>query len=648
MDIKLQKLSLKNFKGIKELDVNFNCRNTNICGDNATGKTTIYDAFLWLLFNKDSSNKTDFNIKTLGNNGKVIHMLEHEVEAILLVNNQELKLKKMLQENWVKKRGQAEQEFSGNVTSYWIDDVPVQKKDYDLKINELVDEQLFKLITNPLFFNTQLNWQKRREILLNICGDLTDEDVLNSDGKWLKLKTILNGKSTNDYSKIAKEQLKKLKEEKEKIPVRIDELTSTLLDTADDIDYESIEKEKQYRLEEMEKINKTIEDINKTNDINTKFVNKLAVKRNELATLRNRLENAQKSEISNKKIDLSNKINEKNNTITQLVNKNETTVIFLEDNERMLLKLRDEWETLNASNFILDNSNSDLFICPTCKQNLPILQKNEKMQEMKNNFENEKKKGLESINVTGKELKSQNEKWQNENIDNYNKIEKLREDVLLLKNEISILEEQEKTLDSVSLLENSEYKELINEVATLEKHVSELVGSDASSYREQITKLQEDINSIDKTLANRDVTDRTKSRIDELKELEQKMANQVLELEEHTYLLEEFIKAKVNILEKNINSIFKFVKFKLFDMQINGGISETCEALVNGVPFADVNNASKINAGLDIINTLSTYYNKKATIFVDNSESVNNLIDVDTQIIRLVVSKDASLRIEVL
>ena len=136
MEIKIFNLKLKNFKGIKELEVVFNGQNTNIYGRNATGKTTIFDAFKWLFFDKDSNDKKDFNIKTLDQNNKPIHFLEHEVEATLLIDGQDMTFKKVFQEKWVKKRGQSEQEFSGHETNYWIDEVPVKKKDYEEKMVE--------------------------------------------------------------------------------------------------------------------------------------------------------------------------------------------------------------------------------------------------------------------------------------------------------------------------------------------------------------------------------------------------------------------------------------------------------------------------------------------------------------------------------
>ena len=124
------------------------------------------------------------------------------------------------------------------------------------------------------------------------------------------------------------------------------------------------------------------------------------------------------------------------------------------------------------------------------------------------------------------------------------------------------------------------------------------------------------------------------------------MAQEIANIEKTQYTIENFIKLKVDTIENRINEKFSLVKFKLFEDQINGGQVETCEALVNGVPFSSLNTASKINAGIDIINTLCEFYNVSAPIFIDNRESVVKLLDSNSQIINLIVSEsDKKLRI---
>ena len=220
--VKFQSLQMLNFKGVPNFNLNTNGSNAKVYGDNATGKTTVFDAFTWLLFDKDSSNKKDFSIKTLVN-GKELHNLDHTVDAILKVGGSLVHLRKVYKEKWTKKRGNPTPNFAGHTTDYYIDEVPVKKKEYEAKVNEIMQEELFKLLTNPSYFNEQLKWQDRRKTLLEIVGDITDQDVINANPELKELPTILQNKTVEDYKKIVASKRKAINDELEKIPVQIKE-----------------------------------------------------------------------------------------------------------------------------------------------------------------------------------------------------------------------------------------------------------------------------------------------------------------------------------------------------------------------------------------------------------------------------------------
>ena len=205
MDIRINRLLLQNFKGVKSLEINADGANLKIYGYNATGKTTVFDAFTWVLFGKDSLGRSDFGIKTQDENGKVIHNLEHSVEVELAIDDSILTLKKVYAEKWTKKRGSAEAEFSGHETKYFINEVPSTKKEYEQKIAMYIDENLFKTITNPLYFNEHLKWQDRRAILLSLCeGNMSDNDMLARSSEFSPLLDELKGRTVQEYSKIIK------------------------------------------------------------------------------------------------------------------------------------------------------------------------------------------------------------------------------------------------------------------------------------------------------------------------------------------------------------------------------------------------------------------------------------------------------------
>ena len=226
--MKILSLKLTNFKGIRDFTLDAQGDNVSIYGDNATGKTTLFDAFLWLLFGKDSQNKKDFDIKTLDPAGQALSGLDHEVEGIFEVKGQRLTLKKSFKEKWTKKRGAVIAEFTGHTTDHYIDGVPVPEKDYTAKIAEIAQEDIFKLLTNPGYFNEKLKWQDRRKILLEVCGDLTDAEVIASSESLSKLPTILGNRKLEDHRKVMAARRAEINKELEKIPVRIDEATKAL------------------------------------------------------------------------------------------------------------------------------------------------------------------------------------------------------------------------------------------------------------------------------------------------------------------------------------------------------------------------------------------------------------------------------------
>jgi len=648
----LNKITIKNFKGIKNLQIDFNGRNTNISGENATGKTTVYDSFLWLLFDKDSTNRKDFNLKTIDKLGSQIHMLEHEVEATIEVNGKEITIRKVMEEKWTKKRGSAEQEFSGHETSCYIDEVPVKKSEYQDKINNLIDENIFKLLTNPVYFNTMLKWQDRRTMLLSITGDMSDEQVIDSDIKLISLREILNGKSTEDYGKIIKEKIKRLNEDIEKIPTRIDELNHNK-ETLEKIDYESIEKEKEF---ENMKLNAIDEQLNSAVAVNQKYNNKLI----EISQLKNKLATIEREiqfNASREGIDTENKLNnlisEKKNiefridTLKQTI---ESVDKYIEECNKKKNELYKKYDATTADKFYQPDDNN--FNCTTCGQSLPGDDIKTKIEDMRNSFNKNKLETIEKINVEGKFITGDAKAHELRANEYKTELDQSKELLTAVINNIAAIELEIKTINDnkteIDYTSSKEYTQIKAEIAQLELELNKPVEDITTALKQEKIEIQNKINELNKQLANQEVEIKTNARIEQLELEERNLAEKIAELEGHRYLIEEFIKTKVNMLEEFINSKFKVVRFKLFDTQINGGLNECCETLVNGVPYSDVNNAGKINAGMDIIATLIEHFGVKAPIFVDNAESINDLYNLDTQIIRLLVSRDKQLKVEVI
>ena len=645
MKIKLLNLKLVNFKGVKEFELQADGEDIKVFGDNATGKTTVFDSFVWLLFGKDSQNSTQFEIKTL-RDGKPIHKLNHEVEATLLVDGQELTLKKVFKEKWTKKRGSATESFSGHTTNYYIDGVPSKKKEYEGKISEIVDEEVFKLLTNPAYFNEQLKWQDRRKTLLEIAGDVTDEEVIASNESLAKLTEILGNRSIDDHKKVIASKRKEINQELERIPIRIDEINRNLPDV-NGLDKQTIETKLNDLSKQIDAKNDEINSIKNGSEVNEikKQISDIEL---QIANVHNEHTQNEQQEL----FKLKTRLQEEESNLIVLRNdlkakeqQKQINESRIKDFEKQMNELRNKWMEVNGEEFDHESNCT----CPTCKQDLPV----EQIEEVKQRFNLNKANELESINEKGIELKNKvdelkqiNERIQSE-IDKTTEIGKEKaKEVEQLKGKIEKAESEVTPVE-----ENEQYIKLQEEKEALEQKIEVLqqsVDESVQKVQQEVTLLKEQQNALQMDLSKLQQSEQSLERISELEAQERQLAQEFEELEHQLYLTEEFIRTKVDLLEEKINSKFKYARFKLFEQQINGGLKEVCETTYEGVPYSGgLNNAARINVGLDIINTLSRHYGVSAPIFVDNAESVTSLIDIDAQVISLVVSEDdKELRIE--
>lgn len=645
--IVLKGLYLKNFKGIKELDIDFG-KVTNIFGDNGTGKTTIFDAFTWLLFDKDSQDKSKFDIQPLDENNNVIHMRVTEVTAVLEIDGIKTALRKVLEEKWVKPKGKPETEFKGTTTTYYIDEVPKKQGEYKKAINDIIQEDIFKLLTNPMYFSTNLKWQDRKKALMDIIGDFTDEDVIASKKDLSPLRELLGNKNIDELKKSIAASKKKLIKDKESIPPRVDELSKTL---REDIDFKASELRKSTILSDIKDIEDQLLD-------RSKFDNEVLKKKDKLYSLKDALKNIEyeaKTNLEKPLIELKDNLYKSNsrkmqlgrelNTIESEINYKELSIENLQDE---MAELRKQYEDIQNEELHFDEN---MFVCPTCKRPFEAADVEAKKQEMLENFNSNQSKRLDQINVKGQAKAAKVEILSKEIQELNNKAADLNTQLSNITAAVADLKEKiEKFKPQLNLESDAEYQELKNEIGDLE---TELVApsdtnSQVESLRHKKSNLEVELDGINNLLSYKEQNAALKARIVELQVKEKTLAQQIADLEKQEFLCEDFIRAKVELLESSINSKFKYVKFRFFKQQVNGGIDEDCEPLVNGVPFnTNLNSAAKVNAGLDIINTLSQHYGINAPIFVDNKESVTKLIDTDSQLINLVVSEnDKKLRVE--
>ncbi|MCY7570982.1 AAA family ATPase [Bacillus pumilus] len=643
-NIRLAELHLSNFKGVKSFPLETGGESAKVYGDNATGKTTLFDAFTWLLFDKDSQNKKDFEIKTLSKDNKAVSGIDHEVSAVLLIDGKSVELKKVYSEKWTKKRGSAKQVFSGHTTNYHVNGVPVKKKEFAEKVNEIISEDIFKLITSPSYFNEQMKWQDRLAVLMEIGGAVTDDDVIKQDSSLSKLQSILGERSLDEQKSILAEKRKKITKLLEQFPVRIDEINRSIEDVTD-IDQEQLKKE------DLKALQASIDDLEK--EAHSIRVDAGADRKKRMLQLEGDLQqikndhDTERFQVVNEKKEAyykaKNSLSQIKHNLDSLKTKKDHLTSFLSQTDKERVELREEWSKKYEESFE-DHQTA----CPTCGQPLP----EEKIQIAIEKFNLQKSVSLERIVDKGKQLGIEYDNKQNELYEVDEKIqllileekfttaavEKLKEDMEQAEASIAPLSDNPLYISKIE-----EIEKINNEIQSDEQETSGSV----QAINEQIKEKQQEMTLIRNDLSRIDQAQKALNRIEELKEEERKMADDYNEVEQQSFLIEEFIRTKMSLMEERINSKFKYARFKLFEEQVNGGLTETCETLYEGVPYSKgLNNAARINVGLDIINTLNEHYGISAPIFVDNSEAVTNLIDVNAQVISLIVSKqDKQLRV---
>lgn len=684
-NVQLKRLSVLNFKGLRNLSIDFD-NNTNIFGDNGTGKTTIFDSILWMLFGKDSTDRKDFELKTLDSDNNVIPKIDHEVEGDFLVNSEPVRLKRVFREKWVKTKGALESEFSGNETHYYWNDVPMSQKQYNEKVGEIIDEKVFKLITSPSTFNSDKAgtygdpklpmWKNRRNVLVQIAGEIDDTKILDQMADLSNkteigaLTNVLNSnKSLEEYQKQIAATIKKAKDDIKMIPTRIDEVERSKPDAVNAVEINTEIKAKESQIENIENQlldkSKAFDEVINQRNANQDEIFKLARKVNTIVfEIAERAKNEANSgdskadqilkQINDKK---SNELQPAVQKIVRLKSEKSTLENNISNYEKSIKEKRELWEVENAKNFIFSEDNA---VCPCCERALDASTIENQKAELQTKFNANKKSILDGINADGKAISEKKNNAVAELSEVYLRIasgesfiSSVKESITSLESDYESAKTNSETKVSVEELiekytaENTELTDLKSQIATLEAKVFELPDVNANNdLRTQKQTINSEIQVLRDSLKANDQIKAADVRIAELQKEESMLAQSIADVEKTQYVIENFIKLKIDTIEDRINEKFSFVKFRLFKTQINGGVEECCDALINGVPFTDANTASKINAGIDIINTLCEFYNVSAPIIIDNRESVVKLIDSPSQIINLFVSpEDKKLRI---
>ena len=674
MRITIKEMIVRNFKGISNFELVAKGNNLDVRGDNGTGKTSLYDAFLWCLFGKNSQDQSDtkFDWKPLDQDGNERHRLETFVNVEFDIDGVAKVFSRTITEKWTKKRGSIVDTFDGHTTAYHIDGLKVTQKDYKAEIEALGGESLFQMLTKVNYFAEVMKADDRRKILLEMAGDVSESDVIASNKELAKLPDILDGKSVEERTALVKQAMKQVNKDIKELPGRIDEAQRSLPDI-EELDKQELSTRKLSLQADLSRAQDELSAA-KTNQLGAELKARRAELKAKFAEAERlyALDEAKKSadalaleqdklnRMRESSAGVESERHEAMSNLRKAKDGRESAENEIQKLEKWNEDARAEFDKLQAETF--PEFNKHRLTCPVCGQNYG----EEKMAEIKAKYEREKAGFNEMKSDKLKDIRSQGKK-------NVAEIKLLESDIEEGSDYIKELESKIKELDSLLEIKSKDIFEQANRIKDLTKEAPTFrITPEAKALIEEGEEINAKLESLDRDQAAvvleaeakvgailaeiNDVNDllyrfelyaKQQERVDELIAKEQSLGLKFGELEQQLMVLEEYVRTKVSLLTDTINGKFRIVKFKLFDTAINGGLIECCEPTVGGANYSTgLNNAARINAGLDIINALMNHYDLHLPLFVDNAESVNELIEVDTQVITLSVSKDKKLTVK--
>lgn len=641
MNIKLISIHMENFKCHRSLTVDFGGEDTSIYGDNATGKTSIYDAFCWLLFGKDSAGNGEKNIdiKPLNENGEVAdHEAVTEVEAVLLADSEERSLKRTYREIWSTKRGSSEASYDGNTSDYYVDGVPCKQNAYKAAVAELVDEDTFRLLTTVNYFPEVMPWAKRRETLFSLFGAESDREIMARSQQFRPLLEAMGKLELADFKKILAQRKKGYTLDRNELPARISECEKTIADL-EGLDFEGAAEQLEVLTGRKNAIMAELLAIRQNTAVQSKRLevreSKMALDNLEAENRRYRMEQeAQKPNVAA----LERELRQNEGYLSSAKRRLERLGLEKSRCEKAIEASREQWKKKHAERY--DGSE----MCPTCGQRLPESAVNAAVSA----WADRQKAALDGLVADSQRYKENLAQYQQEEKELVADIQGYEKQIAALEDRIVAAQSQAAAVKDIDGYQDrraaakAKITQKEAELAALEKQAD----STTAGLRTRQREIDWEIEKQTAILGKKSALEYAQGRIEELRKNVKDAAAALSEVEKLLYLADEFSRFKAGALEDGINHHFRLANFRLFREQANGGVEERCDVTYDGVPYTGLNNGTKINVGIDIIDTLSAAYGVSVPLFVDNAESVTNLNHCGCQTIRLVVSEnDKELRI---
>lgn len=637
MNIKLLKLSITSFKGIESFTFEPNGDDAALYGQNGAGKTTVFDAFLWLLFGKDSDGKAEFGLRPLDGNNHAIKGLVLAVEADLTIDGGEIiTIRKEHHEKVVK--GQ----IRGYETICTVDEVPKKKGEYEAFIAEIIDEDIFKMLTDLQAFNN-LHWARQRGILMDIAGEIGTPKGFSALLKKMGRRTL------DEYKKVLSDQKKAYGKERDEINPRLDEIHKRLevlgdadgaLKTAGDTRVAAIKKkadleEQKKKLYEQEALRQG--KIDKVNEF-----------KNQKVLLEARLSQPDPTKIApllREKLSWDDKMSDKQGELHKARLSYGEAESAVKNTEGHLLQKRQRLNIIRESYIKLRGAELGA-TCSACGQKLPA----DKIVELQDH----KAIKMEESADVARALKVEVKEFESIHVVQMKHFDKAAEAVKAAEQSLTELEtarfEAHAKLDKqIEALKtggadpetDDEWIRLDGWLKIAEKTVGESMAAGLGVIDKQVANCQTVIDAANGVLAGKDRIKKDRERIGDLEEREKELAQLIADIEAELAKTDEYVAAESKLIEESVNAKFKHVEFKLFNRRLNESIEPTCQAMLQGTPYSDLSTGERIFVGIDIVNVLSGFYDASVVLFVDRRESLTMELETNAQVISLYADKGA-------
>lgn len=666
MELKLKELQLDYFKGVQHRVVTLKEKgDTSIVGDNRSGKTTIFDAYSFAWTGKDSLGRKTFGIKTRVN-GKTVHKCDYKVTARFEADGKPLEVQRVINEVWRRKNGSEEEELAGHETHYFINGLEKKtQKEFDAELAQYVGADDFALLSDVTYF-FRLTPADQKRMLFTLVRPVTDEEVLEEEPQIRELEELigdineaLHGMTIEAYGIDARDKRSILKKELESIPTKIAAKQEDLPEVED---WDEVQGHLEEAKGERAKIDGELSDMsNRENSRQSERIamqKKIGDKKAELVSVEAELKrtaNAKRNKCLDNIRAMEDEKSAKQRKIERATKEIADKRKDIERHEAKVAKLERELEEKRKEFFAIRDEEfsmpTDATVCPTCLRPLDPSVLKSKEAELLARFNEDKSFRLSENKTKGAMLKNE-QAVENQYIADYTaEIEELEEGIKVMNENIETLtadiaHEKEHLPEEVSGHMESEDTRAINEeIAELERQAEEKSDEQLEDNTELIkrkTEVNALISELDGRMANKTTYERIMNGIRDLQKQQLNINKELAKADRVVELVDLFIKTKDQMLIDRINSLFQVVKFNFLSQRLNGNDNITCECTVGGVEIKDVNNADRINAGLDIINAFCRAKDIYIPIFVDNAEGVQRTLSTRSQKVLLYVKQEVT------